>query len=281
MMRAFVWLSLTAILAIAAFGQSTETPGAFEIADIHASPRTNTLVMRTTTRPGRYELDNASMLDLIRTAYAFDADKIVGGPTWLEYHRFDVIAQTPSKMPDPETLKLMLQSLLADRFKLVVHKDTQPVTGWVLTMGKGKHKLKESDGKGETGCKLQSQTSTPLQVSGGVLNIPTRSYSCHNITIEAFADALRGMAPGDVTNAVVDSTGLKGAWDMPEHHDGAVCGTAANLRSERRSLSGVRWNRPRWSLGFFVHVQSRNPEPDRRGARSTAARRHSRRARSG
>lgn len=214
MMRTFVWLSLTATLAIAAFGQSTETPAAFEIADIHASARTNNLVMRTTNRPGRYELDNASMLDLIRTAYAFDADKIVGGPTWLEYDRFDVIAKTASKMPDSETLKLMLQSLLADRFKLVVHKDTQPLTGWVLAMGKGKHKLKESDGKGETGCKLQSQTSTPVQIPGGTLNVPTRSYSCHNITIEAFADALRGMAPGDVTNAVVDSTGLKGAWDF-------------------------------------------------------------------
>jgi uncharacterized protein (TIGR03435 family) len=215
MMRALVWISLTAILAVAAFGQSTETPATFGIADIHASPRSTALVMRTSTRPGRYELHNATVLDLIRTAYAFDADKILSGPNWLEYDRFDVIAQTPPRAPDAETLKLMLQNLLADRFKLVVHKDTQPVSGFVLTMGKGKHKLKESDGKSETGCKSQSQTATPVQVSGtGVLNVPTITYSCHNIRMEAFTAALHGMAPLDVPNAVLDSTGLKGSWDF-------------------------------------------------------------------
>ncbi|HEY2383941.1 MAG TPA: TIGR03435 family protein [Terriglobia bacterium] len=214
-MRAFASLSLTVTLAIAAFGQSAETPASFEIADIHSSTRTSTLsFMRTTNRPGRYELDNASMLELIRTAYTFDANKVVGGPTWLDYDRFDVIVKTAAKMPDAETLKLMLQNLLADRFKLVVHKDIQPVTGWVLAVGKGKHKLKESDGKGETGCKLQAQTSTPVQITGGVFNVPTRSFSCRNITMEKFAEELRGMAPGDLTNAVVDSTGLKGAWDF-------------------------------------------------------------------
>lgn len=213
-MRAFAWLSLTAVLAIAAFGQSTETPAAFEIADIHTAVRANPLFMRTTTRPGRYEIHYATMLDLIRTAYGFDADKIVGGPNWLEYDRFDVIAQAPPKMPDADTLKLMLQSLLADRFKLAVHKDTQPFTGLVLSPGKGKHKLKEADGKGETGCKLQPQTSSQVLVNGNGLNVPTRSYSCHNITMEKFAEELRGMAPGDVTNAVVDSTGLKGSWDF-------------------------------------------------------------------
>ena len=215
MIRTLACACLTAVLAIVAFGQTTEPPTAFEIADIHTSPRSNTTVMRTSTRPGRYELHNATMLDLIRTAYSFDADKIVGGPNWLEYDRFDVIAKTPPKAPDNDTLKLMLQALLADRFKLVVHKDTQGLTGLVLTMGKGKHKLKESDGKGETGCKPQPQTSTPVQISGaGVLNVPMISVSCRNVTMEAFAAALKGLAATDVPNVVVDSTGLKGSWDF-------------------------------------------------------------------
>jgi len=52
---------------------------------------------------------NASMLDL-------------GGPAWLDYDRFDVMAKIPSP-----PLKSMLEVLLADRFKLTLHKDTKPV----------------------------------------------------------------------------------------------------------------------------------------------------------
>src|SRR5262245_59506577 len=152
------------------------------------------------------------MVDLIRIAYGFDADKILGGPNWLEYDRFDVIAKTPPKTPDAETLKVMLQNLLANRFTLVAHKDTQPVTGLVLALGEGKPTMKESDGKGETGCKSQPlQTPTPTP---GVPNIPIIGYSCHNMTMEAFAAALRNIGSGYVTNAVTDSTGLKGSWDF-------------------------------------------------------------------
>jgi uncharacterized protein (TIGR03435 family) len=150
--------------------------------------------MRVSTRPGRYEVHNATILDLIRTGYGVDSNKILGGPTWLEYDRFDVIAKTPPKTPDAETQKLMLQHLLADRFKLVIHKDTQPVTGLVLAPGKGKAKMKESDGKGETGCKPQPvPASAPVP---GVLNIPMVGYSCHNMTMEAFGAALRNIGAG-------------------------------------------------------------------------------------
>src|SRR5206468_12770057 len=79
LMRAFSFIALIIILSAAVFGQSAETPATFEIADIHASPRSTALVMRTSTRPGRYELHNATMLDLIRTAYGYDDDKILGG----------------------------------------------------------------------------------------------------------------------------------------------------------------------------------------------------------
>jgi uncharacterized protein (TIGR03435 family) len=212
MMRALACVTL-AFLSVASFGQSTESPATFEVADVHVSPRSATnAAMRSITRAGRYEIHNATMVDLIRTAYSVDADKVFGGPTWLEYDRFDVIAKIPPKAPSQDTLKLMLQGLLADRFNLVVHKDTQPVTGLVLGMGKGKPKLKESDRTGETGCK--SQPAPPPAPAPGVLSLPGTLVSCHNTTMEAFAAALRGLAPGFVQNAVVDSTGLKGSWDF-------------------------------------------------------------------
>ena len=79
-------------------------------------------------------------------------------------------AKIPAPPPRPDTLKSMLQALLADRFKLTLHKDDRPVAGYVLSLGKGKPKLKEADGSGESGCKAQPQTLPPA--TPGVLNVP-------------------------------------------------------------------------------------------------------------
>src|SRR5581483_1330777 len=115
--------------------------------------------------------------------------------------RFDVIAKAAPATPR-ETANLMLQSLLKDRFKLVVHPDMRPLPGFVLSMGKGKPKLKESDGTGQSGCQSQPHDADLFG-----------AYSCRNMTMEAFAQGLRGMS-FSLNRAVVDSTGLKGAWNF-------------------------------------------------------------------
>jgi uncharacterized protein (TIGR03435 family) len=69
----------------------------------------------------------------------------------------------------------MLQSLLADRFKLVVRKEGRALPAFNLTVGKGKPKLKESDGTGETGCK--SRIDVPPG-AGGPDAAPVNISSC-------------------------------------------------------------------------------------------------------
>ena len=202
MLRAFAAVMFTHVLLGAAFGQSTAPSPKFELADVHASARF-TRDMQTVFRADRYELRGASMLDLIRTAYTIDAGYVVGGPSWLEYNRFDVIAKAPSNTP-PQTLKLMLQALLADRFKLAVHKDTKPIAGFALILGSGKPKLKEASGSGSTGCQTPPSFPAPNPMT----------VSCRNMTMDAFAAALRGLSIGYLNAALVNSTGLKGAWDF-------------------------------------------------------------------
>ena len=115
-MRKFALAGSFIVLAGTIFGQSSESAVQFEIADVHVSAKTQTQFVRTgPVRNGRYEIRTATMLDLIRLAWAFDADKILGGPNWLEQDRFDVIAKVPADST-PETQKLMLQALLEDRF---------------------------------------------------------------------------------------------------------------------------------------------------------------------
>src|SRR5690349_2397150 len=120
-MRVAPVAGLVALLCVPLLGQPA--PAAkFEVADVHVSvplenvpPALNFSVRVGVPRNGRYEIRRASMLDLIRTAYGIEADKVVGGPHWLEMNRFDVVAKVPPNA-SRETVMPMLQALLAERF---------------------------------------------------------------------------------------------------------------------------------------------------------------------
>jgi uncharacterized protein (TIGR03435 family) len=208
MMRAFAGISFVALLSGVVFGQSTETTPRFEAADVHVRARTtnpNPFMTGGVLRGGRYDLRNATMVDLIRTAYGVDPDSVLGGPNWLETDRFDVIAKAPPSTSS-ETVKVMLQALLADRFKLTLHKDTKPIPTYALTVGKGKQNMKEASGQGTPGCQPQPPNPAPGA-------IPYVAVSCHGITMEAFAQILRGFAGDYLNSPVIDLTALKGSWD--------------------------------------------------------------------
>jgi uncharacterized protein (TIGR03435 family) len=210
MKRVLAGLSFLALFSIAVFGQSPATPVAFDVADIHASAPTQFPFFQDgVLRGDRYILRDATLVDLIATAYGVGNDRVVGGPSWLETDHFDVIAKAPPTTTT-ENIKLMLQSMLADRFKLVLHNDTKPLPVFALTVGKGKPKLKEAaEGEGSTGCQGQPQQNTNPDGPP-----PYNMVSCHNETMERFANDIHQMAGAYLTNPVVDSTGLKGAWDF-------------------------------------------------------------------
>jgi uncharacterized protein (TIGR03435 family) len=229
MKRAILWTILISCAGCLASSQSPETPPKFEIADVHVSAKTaNQFVRVGTVRGGRYEVKTATMVDLIRIAYDFEPDKVLGGPNWLEMDRFDIVAKVPAESA-PETLKPMLQSLLADRFKLVVHKDTKPLSTYALTAGK-KLQLKEAAGTEDAGCRPQTSSggappegairlmtsnsngvTTTIDLGPGM----TIQYMCRNMTMAAFASGLRSMMGSGVgPNQVLDQTGLKGNWNF-------------------------------------------------------------------
>lgn len=202
-----------AVLSSVAFGQTT--PGqttqpkqALEAADIHASAKvTNPGMHGGAVRGGRYELKDASMLELITTAYGVQADRVQGGPSWLSTDRWDIIAKAPEGATQAN-VNLMLQSLLADRFKLAVHNDNLPLPAYALTVGKGKPKIKEASesgaGAGQSGCQSQNSDDGYLHVT------------CRNAAMQSLADTLRLLEISGSLQVipVVDSTGLQGAWDF-------------------------------------------------------------------
>jgi uncharacterized protein (TIGR03435 family) len=154
------------------------------------------------------------MLDLIRMAYNVDPERVSGGPTWLEWDRFDVFAKAPERS-NAEGRRQMLQSLLTERFGLKTHEGTAPLPAWALTAKKGQ--LKESDGEGDSGCKFIPPAGGGPQPGGGPIQIPMLTYVCKNLTMAAFAQQLMNAPAAQGyfgSRLVVDQTELKGTYDL-------------------------------------------------------------------
>src|SRR5215475_12647082 len=147
-------------LAGLAYGQTSEKLPSFEAADVHSSPKNpnpNVQSRGASARGGRYQFKNATMVDLISDAYGVEPVKVVGGPFWLETDRFDILAKAPTSVTTANT-KLMLRSLLADRFKLVIHSQETPMNVWAMiavNAGKPGPQLKQAKGSGPTNCNGQ------------------------------------------------------------------------------------------------------------------------------
>jgi uncharacterized protein (TIGR03435 family) len=184
----------------------------FEAADVHASATSRGFVQNFggVLRAGRYINRDATMLQLISAAYGVPEDDISGGPGWVSSDLFDVIAKAPDGATQA-TAKLMLQSLLEERFGLSVRNSTRPMPRYVLSVGKGS-KLKAASADGPAQCKPQQQAGggTP----GDLASVPDIKVSCRNLTSAAIAENLRQMAGGYLTREVVDTTGLDGSYDF-------------------------------------------------------------------
>jgi uncharacterized protein (TIGR03435 family) len=214
-LRFFACLTCATFLSGLASAQSVETKPAFEIADVHAGPLTRNPYMRNFgLRGGRYEIRFATMVDLIKTAWGIEGEKVLGGPNWVENDTFDVIAKVPAGTT-PEAAKLMLQTLLADRFKLAIHNDTKPVPAYALKSWKHSQ-LKQAEGSGENGCQFKPPEFPPA--GGPPPGPPVFSWACRNMTMAAFADdMLKGVFLAQQYlngRVVVDETELKGSWDF-------------------------------------------------------------------
>jgi uncharacterized protein (TIGR03435 family) len=181
------WFAATSVvLAANLLRGQTAAPPKFEIADVHASPpRGDRYVRRYGLRDSRYEIDNATMVDLIVAAYGVESNQVLGGPNWLEWDRFDVSAKAPPGATRATTLQ-MLQALLADRFQLVAHQDNMPLPAYALSVGKGKPKLKAATGSGNSGCR-----PGPPEPGSELMGL-----TCRNVSMDLLARMLSGFGAG-------------------------------------------------------------------------------------
>ena len=184
------------LLGSAAFAQ-TPAP-VFEAADVHTS-RPNAQINFGFLPNGRLEVTGASVLRLITIAWNVKPDAVMGGPSWIDSDKFDIVAKAETSA-SPQAMRTMLQSLLVERFGLEIKQEDKPVPVFALLPGKS-GAAKEPNGSGEPGCQRANEEV------GASLN-------CRNTTIAALADMLQTTAPGYFNHPVVDRSGLKGAFNF-------------------------------------------------------------------
>jgi len=127
------WIPVLLLCLGAAPGYS-QAP-AFEAASIKPSPEAEGH-SGWHTRTGYIVLQNLTLRRLVATAYGVTDDRVLEGPKWVESDRFLIEARAAGPADEPELLK-MLQSLLAERFQLAIHRDSRIVDGYHLMTIKG------------------------------------------------------------------------------------------------------------------------------------------------
>jgi uncharacterized protein (TIGR03435 family) len=141
---------------------------------------------------------NTSLSYLITFAYGLHPRQIAGGPGWLDTDNYD-LAGVPDKpgMPNDKQVKMMVQKLLADRFKLIFHREKKELTVFAITIGKGGPTLTKStaDTNGVPGLGFR-----------GLGNLVAR-----NATMDDFASLMQTSV---LDRPVVDQTGLTGRFDF-------------------------------------------------------------------
>jgi len=88
-------------------------------------------------------VQNYSLVLLVRTAYQVRLEDVTGGPDWRESATYDIEAKSEQPVADDQTLFLMLRSLLAERFKLAIHREVRDVPIYALVTGKNGPKLRK------------------------------------------------------------------------------------------------------------------------------------------
>lgn len=196
------------LMATGAFAQpATHRPSfsEFEVASIKPTPPGAGGRWIRMLSTNEFAAKNHAVKTLIAAAYDLNPQAILGGPTWGESGRYDIVARTPGGVrPTLNEQMLMLRKLLADRFGLTFHREEREMRVYALTVTRGGPKLKES-----TLSPDQSPQGPPpliFVVYPQLVKLPGR-YA----TMAEFASVLQRSV---LENPVLDRTGLSGRYDF-------------------------------------------------------------------
>ena len=222
LLLAFSGASLVAQRAVAVTGGAAAASEAL-VADVRVAPYRPSINYTVTAGHRRVELRNATLVNLIDYAHGIEDDDgredatIVGGPSWLDFDRFDVSALVPSLEPAiPDTgqpnfgmyapgtnaaVRPVVERILEERFHLKYHNEDRPLPGYVVTVAKDGARLAEAKDPTEPGgCQAARDKDNPERVT----------TTCTSETMGQFLTLIGGT----FRHPLLDRTGLTKAYDF-------------------------------------------------------------------
>jgi uncharacterized protein (TIGR03435 family) len=214
-------------LALAAGAPAQAPRAAFEVVSVKLNTKCDPNGMsggRAT--PGEFYQQCADLRDLILTAYGIYGDgpnpqpgsfrmQVTGGPAWMDSSRYDIAAKPAGNPPRSEMYGPMLQSLLEDRFKLKVRRETREGPVYLLSIAKSGPKLRPT---AEGSCVITdlnhpanpAASSLPQCGKAKITRGPVITLDMPGATIADLATQLNLV----MDRGVMDKTAITGRFDI-------------------------------------------------------------------
>src|SRR5947207_7786054 len=177
---------------------------AFEVASVKLHASSDQQVSMVGEASGRFTARNIPLRLLIRTAFAVQDDQIVGGPAWIGSDRFDIVAKAEDGAP-PSEVGLRLQSLLTERFKLAIHRETRELPVYALVAARH---------DGTVGPRMRPNDGVPGKTDAAASGAPrcgSISNGCGRLTLSASPMSVIALFLSPVVSRVViDRSGVMG-----------------------------------------------------------------------
>jgi len=191
-------VSALLVLTSCAFGQF------FEVASIRLH-KGQVQVVGTSVSGQRLNAEAMSLNNLITYAYDLKSYQVLGAPSWadsknLDCDRYDVSAKAEGDGPiNQKQAKAMLQTLLAERFRLRFHREMRDMPVYALVVAKGGPKLKEAPPDGQGAFRVGGGfTAAEMEATGATMAQLANQFSNIN----------------GVDRPVLDKTGLTGKYEF-------------------------------------------------------------------
>jgi uncharacterized protein (TIGR03435 family) len=211
------------IWTLSALAQSPAPRPQFEVASVKPSgPVDAAHCSGDRASPGRLKINCDTLQELIQAAYggAYGASQLSGGPAWITSDHYDIEAKGEAVLR-VEQIAPMLQSLLEDRFKLKIHRETKEIPVYALTVAKSGLKLQPL----QDACTLRDPMNPPSppvpgQKPPNFCGTPRVRFNGQNMTWDLHAASMTGFASylivpfRTLDRTVIDKTGVAGIFDF-------------------------------------------------------------------
>ena len=193
----------------------------FEVVDIRPNHSGEADGSGSILPSGQFRAVNIPVKEVIKFAFGVRNEAIVGAPAWVDSEHFDIIGKAAPVGSEEtfwlsrrsvmlmrlgyhwdETFRQMVQTMLADQFKLTFHREQKTLSVFALEAAKGGPTLQKSAEPGKPEC---------ARTVGANL---VAEATCKSVTMKDLGQALQVLAELYVDRDVVDQTGLDGAYDF-------------------------------------------------------------------